>query len=167
MPGTPTTVTACLAALPPERRAAMAAVRRVIRSHIPEGYREALTRGLITWIVPLSVYPDTYNGHALWYVALGAQKNYLSVYLMGAYGSPALTGRLQEGFRAAGKRLDMGKSCIRFRQASDLALDVVGSVVASVPMRAFVASAESARRRQRRRAEPDLSASGGNRGQDR
>lgn len=148
MPGTtPTTVAAYLAALPPERRAAMAAVRRVIRAHLPGGYRETLTGGLITWIVPLSVYPDTYNGHALWYVALAAQKNYLSLYLMGAYGSPELTRRLREGFRAAGKRLDMGKSCIRFRQASDLALEVIGSVVASVPMRGFIASAEAARHR--------------------
>jgi len=139
------TVASYLASLPPARRTAMEAVRAVIRKHVPDGYQETLTKGLITWVVPLSAYPTTYNGHALWYVALGAQKNYLSLYLMAAYASPALTKRLQDGFRQAGRRLDMGKSCIHFKDAGDLALDVIGEVVAAVPMRDYIATAEAAR----------------------
>ena len=144
------TVASYLESLPPARRTTVEAVRAVILKHLPDGYQETLTKGLITWVVPLSAYPTTYNGHALWYVALGAQKNYLSLYLMAAYASPALTKRLQDGFRKAGKRLDMGKSCVHFKDADDLALDVIGEVVASVPMATYVAIAEAARRGMRR-----------------
>ncbi len=126
----------------------MAAVRRVIKRHLPRGYRETLTRGMIAYEVPLRVYPTTYNGQALWYAALASQKGYASLHLMAAYGNAELTRRLQEGFKAAGKRLDMGKACIRFRESSDLALDVIGEVIASVPMARFVAVAEAVRRRQ-------------------
>ncbi len=144
------TPAAWLAQLPPERRRAIGEVRAVIRKHLPEGYREAVAAGMLTYEVPLSVYPTTYNGKALWYAALGSQKSYLSLYLMAAYMNPALTRRLREGFEKAGKRLDMGKSCIRFREAADLALDVVGDVIAAVPMHAYVAAAEAARTRQDR-----------------
>ena len=75
----PTTVAAYLATLPSERRAAVAQVRRVIKEHLPHGYQETATKGLITYVVPLSAYSTTYNGHPLWYVALGAQKNCLSL----------------------------------------------------------------------------------------
>lgn len=139
------TVESYLQSLPPARRAALEQVRTVIRKNLPDGYQETLTKGLITWVVPLSAYPTTYNGHALWYVALGAQKNYLSLYLMAAYASASLTRRLQDGFRQAGKRLDMGRSCIHFKDAGDLALDVIGDVVAAVPMQTYIATAEAAR----------------------
>ncbi len=138
-----------LGELPPERRAAVEEVRGVIRKHLPRGYEERVTAGMLTYEVPLAVYPTTYNGKALWYAALGSQKNYLSLYLMAAYMNEPLTRRLQDGFLKAGKRLDMGKSCIRFRAAADLALDAVGDVIAAVPMEAYLASAEAARRRRR------------------
>jgi hypothetical protein len=140
-----TTVTAYLASLPEDRRKAISQVRTVIRKNLPAGYREVMCAGMITYEVPLKVYPDTYNGHALWYAAIGAQKNYLTLYLMNAYGTPALTKKLQDGFKAAGKKLDMGKACIRFQAAEDLALETVGEVVASTSLEQFVASAKSVR----------------------
>lgn len=142
-----TTVAAYLGALPEDRRAELAAVRRVIRKHLPRGYRETMCAGMITYEVPLSVYPDTYNGQALWYAALGSQKNHLTLYLMAAYGNPVLARRLKEGFRAAGKKLEIGKACIRFRHADDLALEVIGEIVASTPLERYVAFARSVRRR--------------------
>jgi len=145
---TATTVAEYLAALPADRRAELAAVRRVVRKHLPRGYRETMAAGIITYEVPLSVYPDTYNGHALWYAALAAQKGYSSLYLMAVYGSKPLAQRLKAGFRAAGKKLDMGKSCIRFRRADDLALDVIGEIVASTPLPAYVAIAKAARTKE-------------------
>jgi hypothetical protein len=152
------TVQQWLDRLPPERRAAIETVRAVIRKRLPEGYREAVAAGMLTYEVPLSVYPTTYNGKPLWYAALASQKSYMSLYLMAAYMNRPLTQRLEEGFRKAGKRLDMGKSCIRFRDPADLALSVVGDVIAAVPMDAFVAAAEAARTRAgrpaRRRARP-------------
>ena len=118
-----------------------------MRRNLPAGYEEAVVKGMVVWQVPLARYPDTYNGHALWYAALAAQKNYLSLYLMNAYGEPAVARRLQEGFRAAGKKLDMGKSCVRFRAADDLALGTVAEVIASTPLERWVAVAKAAHRR--------------------
>lgn len=140
-------VAAYLAGLSPQRRATVAAVRRVIKRHLPKGYREAMNWGAITYEVPLGTYPTTYNGQPLCYVALAAQKAHVSLYLMVAYGNRALTERLEEGFRKAGKRLDMGKACIRFRSADDLALDTIAEVIASTPMERYIAAAEAVRTR--------------------
>jgi hypothetical protein len=141
------TVAAYLAEQPAERRAELARVRQVLRKHMPKGYREGMGWGVITWSVPLRVYPDTYNGQPLCYAALAAQKNYLSVYVMCVYGDRARAARLREGFKKAGKRLSMGKSCIRFQKADDLALDVIGELIAGVPMDRYVAMARSVRRK--------------------
>jgi uncharacterized protein YdhG (YjbR/CyaY superfamily) len=146
---TATTVAAYLAALPPARRRALSEVRRVIKKHLPSGYREAMAAGMITYQVPLSRYGTTYNGKALWYAALASQKNYATLHLMAAYGNAELKARLEQGFQMAGKRLDMGKACIRFQQSDDLPLHVIGDLVASTPMETFIGWAEAARRRAR------------------
>lgn len=145
------TVAAYLAGLTPEVRATIAGVRRLIKRHLPAGYREAMNWGAITYEVPLRRYPTTYNGQPLCYAALAAQKGHSSLYLMGAYGSPTLKRRLEDGFRKAGKRLNMGKSCIRFRRIEDLALEVIGAVVAAVPVSKYVAIAEAAQTRRHTR----------------
>ena len=143
----PTTVTEFLASLPPDRRKEISRVRSVVRKHLPAGYKEVMCLGMITYEVPLKVYPDTYNGNALWYAGIGAQKNYLTLYLMNAYGDVALQKKLSDGFKAAGKKLDMGKACIRFKAADDLALETVGEVVGSTSLEQFVATAKAARSR--------------------
>lgn len=97
--------------------------------------------------VPLKRYADTYNGHPLWYVALASEKSHLSLHLMPVYGDKRLARRLADGFQAAGKKLDMGKACIRFKTADDLALDVVGQIVAAIPPERWVQIAQDARRR--------------------
>src|SRR5690349_21783254 len=125
----------------------MERVRQVVNGRLPKGYVESVASGLIVWEVPLAVYPDTYNGHALWYVALGAHKSTMSLYMMMAYANAALSKRIEDGFAKAGKKLRMGKSCINFDRADDLALDVIGDVVAAVPMAEYVAVAKQARRK--------------------
>src|SRR4051812_47017192 len=122
-----------LDALPPPRRKELERVRAVVRKSLPAGYEEAMASGMIVYQVPLAVYPDTYNGHPLWYVALAAQKSYLSLHLLSVYSRAELMDKLRRGFQAAGKRLDMGKACLRFRAAEDLALDTIGKIVASTP----------------------------------
>ena len=122
-------------------------MRAVVRKHLPRGYEETVARGVIVYSVPLRVYPDTYNGQALWYVAMASQKNYLTLYLMNAYAHAPLAQRLRDGFKAAGKKLDMGKACIRFRSADDLALDTIGEIVASTPIEKYVAIARAVQRR--------------------
>lgn len=132
-------------ALPADRRDSVARVRDVIVRNLPQGYEESVAHGMITYAVPLARYPDTYNGEPLMYCGLASQKNYMSLYLMPAYGSSALAQRLRDGFRSAGKKLDMGKSCIRFRSGDDLALDAIGDIVAAVSVDQWVAVAEAAR----------------------
>jgi hypothetical protein len=111
------TVTQYLAELEPERRAEISAVRDVVNAALPEGYVEVMTYGMIGWVIPLSDYPDTYNKQPLAYGALAAQKNSYSLYLNCAYASPDRTERFRKAWAASGKKLDMGKSCIRFKRA--------------------------------------------------
>ena len=117
---------------------------------MPRGYKEAMGYGMITWSVPMSVLPDTYNGQPLCYVALAAQKHYFALYLMGPYGHAPLMAELKAGYKAAGLRLDMGKSCLRFRSRDDIALDVVAGIIARVPVAAFVAAYRASRSRRSR-----------------
>lgn len=141
------TVSAYLAELPPDRRKTIAAVRAVVRKHLPKGYKESMGYGMICYSVPLGRYPDTYNGQPLCYAALAAQKGYCSVYLMGVYGDTAQAKAFREGFNRAGKKLDMGKSRVRFKTADDLPLDVIGAAIAATPVDAFIASYERSRRK--------------------
>jgi Domain of unknown function (DU1801) len=142
-----TTPEAYLAELPSERRADIAAVRDVIRKNLPEGYGESVNWGVISYAVPLERYPNTYNKQPLCYVALAAQKNYNALYLMRVYGDKAQEKRLRDAFKKAGKKLDMGKSCVRFKKAEDLPLDTIGEIVASTPVDKWIAVYESSRRR--------------------
>jgi hypothetical protein len=136
-----------LASLPDDRRVELERVRSVVQQRLPPGYVEGMGYGMIWYGVPLSVYPDTYNKQPLGYVALASQKNHLSLHLMPVYGDRAQERRLRDAFAAKGKKLDMGKACIRFKRADDLDLDAIGDIVASMPMARWVEIAKSVRRK--------------------
>ena len=142
-----TTVQEYLGELDPDRRRVVSTVRQLILAHLPEGYQECINWGMISYEIPLEVYPDTYNGRPLSYVALAAQKRHYAVYLMGVYQNPEQEAQLREAFEQAGKKLDMGKSCLRFRKLEDVPLDVLGEVVASTPPEQFIAQYEQARKK--------------------
>ena len=142
-----TTPAAYLASLPPAQREVIAAVRALVNARLPEGYVETMNWGMLSWEVPLSRYPDTYNKQPLSYIGLAAQKNVTSLYLTSVYGDAALLAQLQEGFRAAGHKLDMGKSCIRFKRIDDVPLDVLGDIIAATSVETMIERAEAARRR--------------------
>ena len=133
------TVADYLDSLDPGRRAEIAAVRDLVNARLPAGYAEVMAHGMIGWVIPLADFPDTYNKQPLVYAALAAQKNANSLYLNCVYASPGRVERLREAWTAAGKALDMGKSCIRFKCASDLALDVVGDEIAATAPAEFIA----------------------------
>ena len=141
----PASVEDYLAGLPAERREEIERVRRVVKQNLPAGYVEGVGFGMICYSVPLSVYADTYNKQPLMYAALASQKNYLSLYLMPVYPDNRLERQLRDAFAATGKKLDMGKSCIRFKRADDLPLDAIGEIVAAVPMDRWIEIARSAR----------------------
>ena len=142
-----TTVAEYLAELPAERRAVVTAVRDAVVRNLPDGYTETMNWGMISYEVPLARYPDTYNRQPLAYAALAAQKNHYALYLSCTDRDEASERRLRDGFAAAGKKLDMGKACVRFRRLEDLPLDVIGDFIASTPPDAFIAQYEAARRR--------------------
>ncbi len=134
-----------IAGLPPDRREAITAVRDVIRRNLPDGFEEGMEFGVITWYVPLDRFPDTYNGRPLGLVALASQKQYMALYLNTVYGDPQLADWFRDRYAASGKRLNMGKSCVRFRSLQDLPLDVIGETIAKVPLDRFVAHYQAAR----------------------
>ena len=134
----PTSVAAYLAALAPEKRAVIEEARAFVHKHIPEGYAEFMNWGVINWGIPLSEFPDTYNGQPLCYVGLGAQKNYNAYYLMGAYDGSNGADLLRAAFQKAGKRLDMGKCCLRFKTLGDLELTSVAKVIGMSTPKQFV-----------------------------
>ena len=141
------TVEEYIGELPEDRRAVVEGVREVILRNLPGGYEEAMRWGMISYEVPLARHPKTYNGQPLGYVALAAQKGCYSLYLMSAYQDSEQERQLREGFAAAGRKLDMGKSCVRFRRLEDLPLDVIGRAVASTSPAQLIALHEAARRR--------------------
>ena len=144
------TVSAYLKSLPPERRRVVSTVREVVLKNLPTGYRESMGFGYITYGVPLETYPGTYNGQPLCYAGLAAQKNHYALYLMGAYADPTKGKRLAAEFRKRGKKLDMGKSCLRFKTLEDLPLDVIGDMIASIPPDEWIEHFEKTRPKSRR-----------------
>lgn len=139
------TVEAYLDELPPERRAVIATVRDLVNAHMPEGYRESIAFGMIGWGVPLSRYPNTYNKQPLAYVSLAAQKNKYSLYLMGVYADSEQERALRAAASAQGKKLDMGKSCLRFAKPDDLPLDTIGELIAAMSVDDYIALYEASR----------------------
>jgi len=141
----PATVAAYLASLAPDKRAVIREARAFVRKHLPKGYAEFMNWGVINWGIPLKKFPDTYNKQPLCYVALGAQKNYNSLYLMGLYDSsgtyttPFPEKLLADAFKKAGKRLDMGKCCLHFNKLDDLELTSVAKVIAMSTPKQYLA----------------------------
>lgn len=142
---TATRVEDYLQALPPERREVIAAVRDLVNRHLPPGYEERMNWGMISWEVPLSRYPDTDNGQPLSFAALAAQQNHYALYLMCAHADSAAEGELRAAYARAGRKLDMGKSCLRFKRLDDLLPDEIGRVIAASPVEAHIAHYQASR----------------------
>jgi hypothetical protein len=143
------TVAQYLDSLPPERKQDVSAVRAVIRKNLPRGFAETMQYGMIGYAVPLSRHPETYNGRPLCLAGLAAQKNHMSLYLMSIYGDPELRRWFETAWKASGKKLDIGKACIRFRKLDDLPLELIGRAVAKVSVQRFIDQYETARGRTR------------------
>ena len=145
MKSTANTVEEYLEGLSPERRQAVSAVRQAVLSNLPDGYEEIMDFGMIAYVVPLERVPKTYNGHPLMYAAISSEKNYVSVHLMNVYADPETTQWFVDSYKATGKKLDMGKSCVRFKKLDDLPLALIGEAVARTPMEEWIAVYEASR----------------------
>lgn len=158
-----TTVDAYLAQLPEDRRHAIEAVREVILENLDKDYEEGMQYGMIGYYVPHSVYPAGYHcdpRQPLPFAALGSQKNYMSLHLMCVYGNTEHTKWFQEAWAKTGKKLDMGKACVRFKKVEDLALDVIGEAVKRVPAKKYIAHFEGMLSTRKDRASKPGSESG-------
>lgn len=124
------TVDEYLADLPDDRRDAIAEVRDVVLENLPDGFVEAMNWGMISYEVPLERCPDTYNGKPLMYAALASQKNHMAVYLTSVYVDSETEDWFRREYEATGKKLDMGKSCVRFKSLDQLPLELIGQVIA-------------------------------------
>ena len=139
------TPTQYLASLPDDRRKALTQVRKVIRKNLAPGFKEGMQYGMISYFVPLSVYPNTYNGQPLGVVALASQKSHMAVYLMCVYANSDIETWFQAAWAKTGKKLNMGKSCVRFKKIDDVALDVIGETVAKMTVENFIERYEEVR----------------------
>jgi len=133
--------------LDPKQREEFRSVYHLMADRCPAGYERVVLKNMVVFQVPLSDYSDTYNGQALWYAALASGKSGLSLHLLPMYSDARTSDRVQQAFADAGKKLNAGKGCIRFRKASDLELKVIGDVLASVPKDRWIEVARSWRRR--------------------
>lgn len=145
---TTTTPTDYLASLPQDRREVISAVRDLILQYLPKGYEETINWGMLSYEVPLEVYPDTYNKKPLSYIALAAQKNYNSLYLMSVYQDPADYQELMDAFDAMGVKPDMGKSCIRFKKLEQLPLETISRLIANTSVQEFVNATKALQNRK-------------------
>jgi len=141
------TVPEYIAALPVAQQRVVRQLRAFVRKHLPKGYKEMMGWGVITYAVPLTTLPDTYNGQPLCYAAIAAKKNSYTLYLMTPYGNPAQKKWMADEFKKRGKKLNMGGSCLHLKSLDDIPLDVVGKVVASVPMDKYIAHYRETRKK--------------------
>lgn len=140
-----TSVAAYLKELPEDRRASIEAVRKVILKNLGKGFEEGMQYGMIGYYVPHTLYPAGYHcdpKQPVPFAALASQKNHMAIYLMHVYASPDSAEAFKAEWAKTGKKLDMGKSCIRFKKAEDLALDVIGKSLKAVPLKAWLATYE-------------------------
>ena len=149
------TVADYLASLPSDRRAAIQAVRDVILANIDEDYEEIMQYGMIGYAVPHRVFPAGYHcdpRQPLTFAGLASQKNHMSIYLMCVYGDADHAQWFRDAWKKTGKKLDMGKACIRFKKLDDVALDVIAEAIRRVPAKKYIERYESILRTTKARA---------------
>ena len=134
-------------ALPEDRQAAISAVRSVILANLPAGYEETVQHGMLSYVIPLATYPVTYNKMPLLFAGLASQKNYMTVHLMNIYGDPADEEWFVQRYKATGKKLNMGKSCVRFKTIDDLPIELIGEAVARTPVESYIKIYEDSRKK--------------------
>jgi hypothetical protein len=142
-----TTVEEYLKTLPADRRAAISAVRQVILGHLPKGFVECMGYGMIGYVVPHSLFPAGYHCDPklpLPFANLASQKSHMSLYLMTVYGDPVAEQWFRKAWQATGKKLDMGKACVRFKKLDDVPLEVIGQIIARVSVKEYIARIEKA-----------------------
>jgi Ser/Thr protein kinase RdoA (MazF antagonist) len=142
------TLAAWLDALPAARRATAETLLATVRKHLPKGYAEGMTGGMVSWTVPLGRYPAGYHctpGQPLPFLALASTRQGLALHCFGLYCAPRQREAFVRAWKATGTRLDMGAACVRLRDGSAVPWAVLGQTLAALPVDAFVAAYEALR----------------------
>lgn len=127
-----------LRAVPERWRDLVGSVFDDVATAMPQGYELGMHWGMPTWVVPLDRFPATYNKQPLAYVSIGAQKNYVSVYLMGVYSAAEELDTFRKSWRSSTGKLDMGKSCLRLRTPEEVDHDLLARTVAGMSVDRFI-----------------------------
>jgi len=134
--------------LPDERKAAMAELRNVIKKNLPKGFSEEMSYGMLGYVVPHSLYPAGYHCDPklpLPFLSIASQKNFVAVYHMGIYADPKLLDWFTGEFKKHSKsKLDMGKSCIRFKKPDQIPFKLIGELASKMTVKDWVTTYESA-----------------------
>jgi hypothetical protein len=138
-----TTVDAYLAEIPEDRQKAMSKLRSIINKKLPKGFKESMGYGMMGWSVPHSKYPAGYHCNPkdpLPFMGLASQKNSINLYHMGIYADPKLLKWFQEAHaKASPKKLDMGKSCIRYKKPDDIPFELIGELASKITPQDWIA----------------------------
>jgi hypothetical protein len=140
------TVAAYLKSLPPVRAIVISEIRKLVNKHIKSGFVETMRWGMISWEISLDKYPNTNNKQPLNYIALAAQKTGYSLYLMSCYATKDDRVAFEKAYRASGKRMDMGKSCVRFKKIEDLPLPLIVTYIKRYSLKEFIQVYEDSRK---------------------
>ncbi|MDI9641714.1 DUF1801 domain-containing protein [Kamptonema cortianum] len=129
--------------LPEDRREAISVVRNEILRNLPDGFEEGIQYGMIGYFVPHSIYPDGYHcdpKQPVPFASIASQKNHMAVYMFCIYTDPAVADWFVEEYKKSGKKLDMGKGCVRFKKLEDLPVELIGQAIAKVTLDDFLAN---------------------------
>ncbi len=147
-----TTVEQYISELPEDRKKAMTELRKVIKKNLPKGFKEEMSYGMIGYVVPHSKYPAGYHCNPqlpLPFLNIASQKNFIAVYHMGLYANPVLYKWFTEAHaKATSKKLDIGKSCMRYKKAEDIPLQLLGELASKITPDEWIASYEKAFRKK-------------------
>jgi len=131
-----TSIAQYLEELPEDRKAPMKGLYNAIKKNLPKGFKDVMQYGMISFVVPHSKYPDGYHckpSDALPFISLASQKNFVAVYHMGLYSDPELYKWFTNAYEAMGiGKLDMGKSCIRFKKMEKIPVALIGELSAKI-----------------------------------
>lgn len=142
------TVDAYIAELPEDRQKAISELRKVIKKNLPKGFKEGMGYGMMGWSVPHTIYPAGYHckpTDPLPFMGLASQKNFIAVYHMGVYSDPKLLKWFTDAHaKASPKKLDMGKSCIRYKKPEDIPYKLIGELASKITVDEWIATYEKA-----------------------
>jgi len=137
-------------ALPDKRRRAVQKLREVVSSNLPEGFEEQFLYDMISYVVPLSLYPKGYHvkeGEPLPFISIASQKNHIALYHMGIYSKKDVEEWFAKEYeKRVPRKLDMGKSCIRFRNPDKIPYDLIGELCTKITVEDHIKSYEKGRK---------------------